>query len=368
MIKRWFAVISMIIISTLCTLLVLEFLLRMAGYKPPQTMWKWAQDGFVQRLDPDLIYVPQQNIRADETGFTTNSLGMRIDHEDYNETKFHDNSVKKIMLIGDSFVWGNTEDTQTYAHHLQNMLAADSSQTLVLNAGVSGYGTDQEYVYLLEKIVPVFKPDSIVWNINNNDVTDIYDRPLFTLRNGELVRIPGWRNRIYVQGWLQQKIVGTFLEKSVIIQSLIAEAGHINLYDLGVPEPERDAWSLTKMQLLFTDLQKRCAHEGIKLVFTLMPSQANVQKLDGWEWEESMRTRILETVGKDTPVIDMNTYFSEAYAATTVSASSSAQILGSQSETESLFLDETGHFAKGTWHPSGAGNFLLAKSLLPYLQ
>ncbi len=111
---------------------------------------------FVYRYDADLGWAPVPNARAAFTGSRTvevrnNSLGLRdIEHDR--------GGRQKILFIGDSFTWGFDVETKD---RFTEILRARMPQADIVNAGVPGYGTDQEYL-LLEKIWDAVRPDIVV--------------------------------------------------------------------------------------------------------------------------------------------------------------------------------------------------------------
>ena len=62
-----------------------------------------------------------------------------------------------IAFLGDSFVWGYDVDA---AERFTDKLQAKHPEWTVYNLGVSGYGTDQEYL-LLQKYFDTFKPNVV---------------------------------------------------------------------------------------------------------------------------------------------------------------------------------------------------------------
>jgi hypothetical protein len=137
------------------TLAVTELVLRVLDLR-------FLRDGarpgyaFVYRYDPDLGWAPVPNAAAEFTGSRTvsvknNSIGLRdIEHDR--------GGSPRILFIGDSFTWGfDVEAKDRFTEILrQKMPQAD-----IVNAGVPGYGTDQEYL-LLEKMWDAIKPDVVV--------------------------------------------------------------------------------------------------------------------------------------------------------------------------------------------------------------
>ncbi|MHC4268507.1 MAG: hypothetical protein ACYSTS_08585 [Planctomycetota bacterium] len=79
-----------------------------------------------------------------------NSRGFR-DHEHLIDTK------QRIVFLGDSFVWGY--DVEKSERFTEKLLIALSNYS-IYNLGVSGYGTDQEYL-LLKQNYDFYMPDIV---------------------------------------------------------------------------------------------------------------------------------------------------------------------------------------------------------------
>ena len=121
------------------------------------------------QYDNYLGWMPIPNITATISNSTQqreykhNSLGFRdIEHDYNNKTK------KRIMFIGDSFCYGyGVSQNEVFTELLRNKLLDFE----LFNCGVSGYGSDQEYL-LLEKYYTIIKPDIIFLLFCDNDMLD----------------------------------------------------------------------------------------------------------------------------------------------------------------------------------------------------
>jgi hypothetical protein len=114
-----------------------------------------------------------------------NSLGLR-DIEPAASGK------PKIMFVGDSFVWGNDVETdERFTELLRKALPGHD----IVNAGVSGYGTDQEFL-LLQRLWERIAPAVVVlmvtvvndrWDNTSSVRYDGYFKPYFeTAPDGQL--------------------------------------------------------------------------------------------------------------------------------------------------------------------------------------
>jgi lysophospholipase L1-like esterase len=81
----------------------------------------------------------------------TNSLGFR-DIEPEPTTK------PTVLFVGDSFVWGYDVEA---SERFTDLLRAELPGARIVNSGISGYGTDQEYL-LLRRIWDRFEPRVVV--------------------------------------------------------------------------------------------------------------------------------------------------------------------------------------------------------------
>jgi hypothetical protein len=98
--------------------------------------------------------------------------------------------VKRILVLGDSFAWGyGVEAQDRFSQRLETSLGVE-----VINAAVSGYGTDQEWLWLRTEGVK-YEFDGIVLVMAGNDVGDnqqqlvhaIYYKPQFVIDGNQLV-------------------------------------------------------------------------------------------------------------------------------------------------------------------------------------
>jgi hypothetical protein len=143
------------------------------------------------RYDADLGWMPIPGLNSTVTNARTiharhNSLGLRDD-------EFTLDAKPTILFLGDSFVWGlDAEAGERFSELLKPRIPGYK----ILAAGVSGYGTDQEYL-LLQKLWPKVKPAIVVLIFcTDNDRADNssniryegYQKPYFaTAADGSLV-------------------------------------------------------------------------------------------------------------------------------------------------------------------------------------
>jgi len=99
-------------------------------------------------------------------------------------------AAHRVVVYGDSFVSAEyTKDADTYVSQLERALNQRAAGTSVLNAGVTGYGVDQECLRIEDELAAL-KPDLVVVAIfAGNDYGDLLRDKLFRLDDaGQLTR------------------------------------------------------------------------------------------------------------------------------------------------------------------------------------
>jgi len=97
----------------------------------------------------------------------TNSKGLRDEEYDYAKPA----DVKRILLLGDSFVIGTEVDRDRVIDVVLEQLLASQGKYQVINAGTRGYGTDQEYLFLINEGYK-YSPDIVIYTYYRNDLAD----------------------------------------------------------------------------------------------------------------------------------------------------------------------------------------------------
>jgi lysophospholipase L1-like esterase len=118
--------------------------------------------------------------------FRINGQGMRADR-DY---AYHKPSgLSRVVSLGDSFTIGYEVRIEScFSSILERELNARGYRTEVLNAGVSGYGTAEEYLYLKRELLK-YEPDVVLVAFYSNDIADNVRTNLFRLERDRLVEV-----------------------------------------------------------------------------------------------------------------------------------------------------------------------------------
>lgn len=174
---------------TIATLAALEIVLRVADFR--ELREGVSERSLSYRYDAELGWAPVPSSNSVVTNVRTihvqhNSLGLR-------DIEFTLDAQPTIMFLGDSFVWGlDAEADERFTDLLRPRIPGYK----ILAAGVSGYGTDQEYL-LLQRLWAKVKPAVVVLmfctqNDRLDNSTNIryegYQKPYFaTAPDGSLV-------------------------------------------------------------------------------------------------------------------------------------------------------------------------------------
>lgn len=136
------------------------------------------------QYDPDLGWRPRPSYRSDS--IRTNALGIRADREYPRE---RDPLVPRIVLVGDSYTWGEgVPNEESFPAVLESLLPGVEA----LNLGVHGYGTDQQLLYL-RRFGFSLAPDLVILGFFDDDMSRNvltfrdYAKPRFVIEEGRLV-------------------------------------------------------------------------------------------------------------------------------------------------------------------------------------
>jgi hypothetical protein len=197
---------------TLATLVTLEVFLRVADFRMLRE--GMTERSLSYRYDEELGWAPMpgsssiiKNVRSIHAQH--NSLGLR-------DIEFSLDARPTILFLGDSFVWGlDAEADERFTDLLRRRLSGHK----ILAAGISGYGTDQEYL-LLKRLWPKVRPAVVVLifctqNDRGDNSTNIryegYQKPYFaSAADGSLVLegqpVPKSRLQYIKEDWLVRNL------------------------------------------------------------------------------------------------------------------------------------------------------------------
>src|SRR6476620_12743259 len=173
-----------VVISLVIVALFSEVTLRLCGPSPVED-----EKYHFCRFDHELGWSPLENVTYAEKGVLVhqNQFGLRA--PDDIQVK-NTSGRKRVLVLGDSYAWG-FNGTQEELFTARQVYRTDDE---LINGGVSGYGTDQEYLFYLRE-GQKFEVDEVVLAFTlYNDVANnlhskqySYLKPYFTLNAGLLV-------------------------------------------------------------------------------------------------------------------------------------------------------------------------------------
>lgn len=245
--------------------------------------------------------------------FRINSRGLRGPERSLTRTT----GSPRILALGDSFVEAfMLNDEPMLTARLEARLLARGCRAEVINAGTSGYSTDQEYLFYREE-GRKYQSDVVVLFVYHNDVPalvvthhDVYAKPLlsFDTNPPRIVNLPLPRQvppaasrtsapvpappRSYLLEFVKDRIEQTSartynrIARTGLWEPLLKFPMNDELLLYRVPELGhlRPAWSMFTWTL--QTLSKAVADDGARLVVAYIPSRMEVSRRH-WEITEA---------------------------------------------------------------------------------
>ena len=247
-----------IFLIVITTLLGLEILLRVADFR---VLREGASErSLTYQYDPELGWSPIPN----SSGPVTTARTIQVQHNSlgFRDIEYKPDARPAILFIGNSFVWGVDAEAN---ERFTDLLRARISNHRIVNAGVSGYGTDQGYL-LLKRIWPTIRPATVVLIFcASNDRLD----------NASNVRYDGYRKPYFVaspngalelRGQPVPKSRQLYIKHDWLVRHLwlarVAAFAYVELKypPLSLPDPT---------EALVTEIHKFLATQGARLLVGL---------------------------------------------------------------------------------------------------
>ncbi len=180
----------------------------------------------------------------------------------------------RMLVLGDSFSWGFGVERQEI---LWEILEARHPDWEIINSAVSGYGTDQQLLFLERRGLD-FRPDVVVLQIHPNDVQDTaaerrygYPKPSFQLEPEARLTLHGVPVPRLSLVWRAQRRLGEssylFNRLRSVEQLFEAAVGSVPTGAAGF-ETEPD---LALTQALLRRMASDCREVGIRLLVVSTP-------------------------------------------------------------------------------------------------
>ncbi len=277
------AKVSLLAISVVLSLLFLELAIRLVM---PQSLsiWSHTRDGIVIHRANVEGFVTPQGKRMD-----TNSVGMRDDEHAVEKPP----GTFRILLMGDSFMEAaQVEWRDSMAHLVETALESsrargEVSDVEIINASVSGWGTDDQRTYY-RRYARDWAPDLVLVGMTlHNDLFDNLAMEFTVLDGGQLIERPREEMpvleyaRIKLQEWFAGRSHLYRLATGTLRAPSVAEAGAQLQRDMlelvrqpTSPKVER-GWEMT--ELLLDEFAEDVRADGAQLVVFLVPLRMQVE-------------------------------------------------------------------------------------------
>ena len=220
---------------------------------------------------------------------TISSQGLRDAEYPYARTR-----KRRMLVLGDSFGWGfGVEHEQVFSEILERRQPGWE----VINASVSGYGTDQQLLYL-ERDGRRFSPDVVLLLFNSTDFENIihkaqywHNKPFFTL-DGDRVTL---RNQPVPRPTLEQRLDRFFVGRTYLLSQLYRPTlGKLLGWRRTGERIDRGSYGRIEYKelvarRLLDEMQDRCREMGARFVLVTTPLEPQADTMfESW----SRRTEV----------------------------------------------------------------------------
>jgi hypothetical protein len=261
-------------------------------------------------------------------------------------------NVARVLALGDSFIYARqVPEAETAVALLEQELGGPGGTCQVLNAGVSGWGTGEEYVYLRQEGLALQPDVVLVFFYVGNDLGNNVRRqsgqapqhrgPPFRLdADGRLLELPWERaDPLPAAATLRQTSWAfSFLETGVLAKLEQAEdedgggdrsrpeAGKLDLYAVKETSERRRAWQVT--EALLAAIRDESSGAGAPMALVAVPASYQVyprewarvapRGRDAERWEPEVPNRQLGQIAErlGVPYLDLLPAFRSEAAAT----------------------------------------------------
>jgi hypothetical protein len=282
--RSWMANLTLLVAATVLTLLLVEFALRVTGHRMVFPQMVVEDSHTVYRLKPS-ARVRTINEGYFDYEYSVNSQGLRGAP---NIVGAKSSPTQRILFLGDSFTFGvGVDDSATYPERVRARLRSWCDNPVeTINAGVGGFGTSQELLYL-QHYGWHFAPDVVVVGFMTVDPEDNSLSGLHRLVNGRLEDIPpserpGWgliKAHKHVPGytwlvahsslfnWTRLKISSLAAQRAAAREAARESTTSVDTTAADAQEFER--WRITAA--IFDRLRAETDSHGARLVVAIIP-------------------------------------------------------------------------------------------------
>ena len=277
--------VAAILISFALVALLFEAILQI--FMPARLRFSIGERNFFCRFDHELGWAPLENISGqqsvDRKRFVVhqNQFGLRgPDDMQLQKTP----GKKRILVLGDSYIWG-------FGANQDSLFSAPQvhrTDNEIINCGVSGYGTDHEYLFYL-RTGQRFEVDQVVLaftlynDVDNNLASIQYNRhkPYFRLESGELVlhnehvrdsKFRSFKEELY----RRSRVANMMAEGFAGLTEVLLPKKHKPKLDIMVSDADRAGIQLTLA--IIKKLKEAVAAHNAELLVVFIPYEAHIVK------------------------------------------------------------------------------------------
>lgn len=275
---------TLILTSLTLSLFIANSILTAFDYKKIFSQWDWLKGftdknrGLIMPYVPDtkLIYKLNTNLSTYLDWVDTHGFREKPSHHETTQ-------ALSVVMVGDSFTFGEgVKNNEAYPFQVEKLLQENGVNVVVYNAGVAGYGADQEFVYIKDYIIPLYHPTIIVWNFNINDVVDSNEACLFSKNNtSSYTQLPAWRNTLFLSGFIIKHSPGWLRQTALfdLALRLPSVITHKERYTFGctfsenTPHGTLTNFMVDKIKYFLSQAQLLARKNNLQIVTTLVPFQ-----------------------------------------------------------------------------------------------
>jgi len=207
---------------------------------------------------------PDRQIIDEGVEYRTNNLGLRMNREVQPEKR---KGVRRILVLGDSFTFGYGlpyEDLVTVK--IEKILNTEMKNIEVVNAGVSGYNTNDELEQLI-RLTPACHPDLVTVFFFTNDV----------IKESQDPKKASMRQRIKEYLRVKSKFFAYFyylykdrLSSKIGVPKVFLAPEYFDLDD------SKPGW--VDFRNATVQIQKHCLQNNMGLLFVMIPTLTNLDE------------------------------------------------------------------------------------------
>ncbi len=275
--------IGLVFLSVLIVSLLLEGSLRLVYSVPPLQAGRLDVRGLHQRSAiEELVWELKPSVDRSVPGMVVHINRDGLRDREYSLDK--PSGVRRIAVLGDSVTFGfGVSQEEAYPKVLEQLLN-QGTQTIkyeVMNFGVDGYNTDQEYIQLREKALS-YSPDIVVLGfiMNDGQPTPKWEEiePQNDAGDGGLIPFPGKRfvrQHSYLYQFLAVRLESIATRVGIMHTPVYYYDDIQGLVNLQRPEEETPNWKRARSSL--ENIVTRLRQRDIPLILVVFPSQNQLE-------------------------------------------------------------------------------------------